>query len=125
MHLRPPLFSSNESLSTKNFMYNNICGCTSAELSRDLSQLNSQQVDAVRRIAAAKDYLLLLGMPGTGKSSVLAITIRTLVAKGYRVLVTSYTHSAVDNLVAKLDEAKMVRSFYYLFLYQYFHIILR
>ena len=44
-------------------------------------------------------------MPGTGKTATLSLIIRALVARGERVLVTSYTHSAVDNLLRKLKSA--------------------
>ena len=35
----------------------------------------------------------------------MALIIRILVARGHRVLISSYTHSAVDNLLLKLLEA--------------------
>ena len=41
-------------------------------------------------------------MPGTGKTSTVAFTVRCLLHLGKSVLVTSYTHSAVDNLLLKL-----------------------
>ena len=85
-------------------------GCSPAELTTSLSSLNNQQQEAVRRIISAKDYVLLLGMPGTGKSSTLAFAIRSLVSKGHRVLITSYTHSAVDTLVTKLKDSGMDQS---------------
>jgi hypothetical protein len=43
-------------------------------------------------------------MPGTGKTSTIAFTVRTLVAMGKSVLLTAYTHSAVDNILFKLQE---------------------
>ena len=67
-----------------------------------------QQRDVVKKMLSARDYLLLLGMPGTGKSSTLAVAVRCLVSRGYKVLITSYTHSAVDALLAKLEEVGMV-----------------
>ena len=42
---------------------------------------------------------------GTGKTSTMALLIRILIARGERVLLTSYTHSAVDNLLGKLCSA--------------------
>jgi DNA replication ATP-dependent helicase Dna2 len=39
------------------------------------------------------------------KTSTVAVIIRTLVSRGCRVLVSSYTHSAVDNLLCKLLDA--------------------
>ncbi|CAN0223585.1 unnamed protein product, partial [Discosporangium mesarthrocarpum] len=67
--------------------------------------LNEDQRSAVRKLVTAKDYALLLGMPGTGKTWTMAFTVRVLLARGASVLVTSYTHSAVDSLLLKLLEA--------------------
>ncbi|KAI3623330.1 hypothetical protein CBS14141_004113 [Malassezia furfur] len=41
-------------------------------------------------------------MPGTGKSTTLAALVRLLAAAGQSVLLCSYTHSAVDTVLAKL-----------------------
>lgn len=41
-------------------------------------------------------------MPGTGKTSTLSFIARLLAARGKRVLITSYTNTAVDNVVIKL-----------------------
>lgn len=105
--LETPTFSSAEVPATTVATYK---GCSKDELSLSFSSLNPQQRYAVTRIFSARDYVLLLGMPGTGKSSTLSHAIRSLVAKGFRVLVTSYTHSAVDTLVTKLKDAGMVNN---------------
>lgn len=55
----------------------------------------------------AKDYSLVQGLPGTGKTSTIAFVARLLAAHGKRVLITSYTHAAVDNLMMKLIEKGM------------------
>ncbi len=55
--------------------------------------------------------MLVQGLPGTGKSATIAFITRLLVSRGKRVLLTSYTHSAVDNLLCKLLECGMVDSF--------------
>ena len=55
----------------------------------------------------ARDYALVLGMPGTGKTSTIEFAIKCLVALGKRVLVSSYTHSAVDHLMVKLLDARV------------------
>jgi DNA replication ATP-dependent helicase Dna2 len=43
-------------------------------------------------------------MPGTGKTTTIAYLISLLVARRKSVLLTSYTHSAIDNLLLKLEE---------------------
>lgn len=68
------------------------------------SQLNPSQLGAMRRVLSAHDYALILGMPGTGKTTVIAALIRTFVEMGKTVLLTSYTHSAVDTIVLKLKD---------------------
>jgi GTPase SAR1 family protein len=64
--------------------------------------LNPIQQQAVTKVLAAQDYCLILGMPGTGKTTVIASLIRTLVEMNKTVLLTSYTHSAVDTILLKL-----------------------
>lgn len=64
--------------------------------------MNSDQEGAIERVMAAQDYALVLGMPGTGKTTTIAHIIRALVAKGKSVLLTSYTHTAVDNILLKI-----------------------
>jgi len=43
-------------------------------------------------------------MPGTGKTTTIAHIVRHLVSLGKTVLLASYTHSAVDNILLKLKE---------------------
>ncbi|KAF9972529.1 Tripartite DNA replication factor [Actinomortierella ambigua] len=69
---------------------------------KDAAQLNSDQIHAVEKVMTAQDYALILGMPGTGKTTTITQIIRMLVAQGKSVLLTSYTHSAVDNVLLKL-----------------------
>ncbi|CAB4269344.1 unnamed protein product [Prunus armeniaca] len=44
---------------------------------------------------AAKDYALILGMPGTGKTSTMVHAVKALLIRGASILLTSYTNSAV------------------------------
>ena len=74
--------------------------------SRKIAKLNDSQQQAMKMVLSAQDYALILGMPGTGKTTVIATIIDALVCLGKTVLLTSYTHSAVDNILMKLmDEA--------------------
>ena len=67
------------------------------------SVLNSSQLNAISHVLSAEDYALILGMPGTGKTTVIAELVCTLVSRGKTVLVASYTHSAVDTILMKLS----------------------
>ncbi|KAF8634708.1 hypothetical protein AX15_000763 [Amanita polypyramis BW_CC] len=71
--------------------------------------LNHNQMLALRRIISAQDYALVLGMPGTGKTTVIAALICALVQLGKTVLLTSYTHSAVDTILLRLDAMGSVK----------------
>ena len=68
--------------------------------------LNVDQRAAVKKVLSAKDYALVLGMPGTGKTTTIAHLIRALIADGKSILLTSYTHSAVDNILLKVWAAE-------------------
>jgi DNA replication ATP-dependent helicase Dna2 len=70
------------------------------------SLLNEDQRAAMDKVLTARDYALILGMPGTGKTTTIAEIIRVLVERGKSVLLTSYTHSAVDTIVLKLLNAE-------------------
>jgi len=65
-------------------------------------KLNPSQLSAMEKVLSAEDYALILGMPGTGKTTVIAALIKEIVARGKTVLLTSYTHSAVDTILMKL-----------------------
>ncbi|KAG7662477.1 dna2 [[Candida] subhashii] len=63
---------------------------------------NVDQIMAFQKVFTTNDYSLILGMPGTGKTTVLAELIRILVGHGKTILLASYTNSAVDNILLKL-----------------------
>ncbi|KAL8392886.1 hypothetical protein RB595_002904 [Gaeumannomyces hyphopodioides] len=73
--------------------------------------LNVDQQKAIEKVMGAKDYALVLGMPGTGKTTTIAHIIRALNRQGKSVLLASYTHSAVDNILLKLkrDNIQILR----------------
>ena len=63
------------------------------------------------QILTEKDYTLILGMPGTGKTSTMVHAVKALLMRGASILLTSYTNSAVDNLLIKL-KAQVITIFY-------------
>ncbi|WP_372997122.1 DEAD/DEAH box helicase [Marinobacter sp.] len=62
------------------------------------------QLKAIRKGAGTNDYALVLGPPGTGKTTVILSWVRHFVSQGKRVLVTSQNNKAVDNVLEKLAE---------------------
>lgn len=66
--------------------------------------INLDQRRAIQKVMSTQDYALVLGMPGTGKTTTIAHIIRALVSQGKSVLLTSYTHSAVDTILLKLQD---------------------
>jgi DNA replication ATP-dependent helicase Dna2 len=81
--------------------FHEIAPSTVASLGRKAG-LNEDQRNAMAKVISAKDYAVLLGMPGTGKTTVIAEIIKELVKQGKSVLLSSYTHSAVDTILMKL-----------------------
>ncbi|XP_063726808.1 DNA replication ATP-dependent helicase/nuclease DNA2-like [Symsagittifera roscoffensis] len=67
-----------------------------------LMVLNGQQKLAVRKVLMSHDYTIIRGMPGSGKTTVIVAVIRLLVLCGHRILLTSFTNAAVDNVLLKL-----------------------
>lgn len=74
-------------------------------LAQEFSFLNEDQKAAVYKVVSAQDYSIIQGFPGTGKTSVIVFIARLMIALGKRLLVTSYTHAAVDNILLKLIES--------------------
>lgn len=64
--------------------------------------LNDDQDRALQMALRTRDYLLLLGMPGTGKTTTLAAIVLAYASQGKSVLLCSHTNSAVDNLLKRL-----------------------
>lgn len=73
--------------------------------------LDASQRDAFEEAVSASPVTLIQGPPGTGKTYVLARIVTALSARGFRVLVTAYTHRAVNNalrMVALADGSRLV-----------------
>ncbi|KAK9480811.1 hypothetical protein V1514DRAFT_324525 [Lipomyces japonicus] len=67
--------------------------------------LNSDQVTAVTKVLSASDYALIMGMPGTGKTTTTVQIMKVLLEQGKSILLASYTHTAVDNILLKLKKS--------------------
>ncbi|VDN16015.1 unnamed protein product [Dibothriocephalus latus] len=76
-----------------------------------LKPLNPCQRTAVLSVLMSKDYTLVEGFPGSGKTETMASLIKCLACLHKKALLVSFTHSAVDNVLSRLTEApiKVVR----------------
>ncbi|XP_048516625.1 DNA replication ATP-dependent helicase/nuclease DNA2 [Dendroctonus ponderosae] len=76
--------------------------CLAGKARPILKRLNKVQQRAVLKAIAAKDYFLIKGMPGTGKTATIVALVQLLIELKKTVLITSHTHSAVDTVCLKL-----------------------
>ncbi|GHO87776.1 AAA domain-containing protein [Dictyobacter formicarum] len=67
------------------------------------ADFNREQNLAVLRALQMKDYLLIHGPPGTGKTSVIAEIVKRLTEQGQRILLAAFTNQAVDNMLKRLQ----------------------
>ena len=74
-----------------------------------LSSLNSGQKMAVRRALASESIFLLQGPPGTGKTQVIAELTAQFAKQGKKVLISSETHKAIDNVFERLPKIPEIR----------------
>jgi hypothetical protein len=65
-------------------------------------RLDEYQLDAFRRALTVEDMLLVLGPPGTGKTRIISQVADACAGNGERVLVTSHSNRAVDNVLGRL-----------------------
>jgi hypothetical protein len=66
------------------------------------ARLDEDQAEAFHRVLEVPDMLCVLGPPGAGKTTTIIEAVRACAARGKRVLVTSHTHRAVDNVLEGL-----------------------
>lgn len=66
--------------------------------------VNEDQKRAILRTLKTDSFSLISGLPGTGKTRTICILLDILIKLGKRVLVTSFTHSSLDNIIVKFME---------------------
>ncbi len=71
--------------------------------------LNPSQRKAIAKALGSPDFFLIHGPFGTGKTRTLAELIRQEVKRGNKVLATAESNVAVDNIVERLLDLKIVR----------------
>lgn len=84
------------------FRDENITHAETEKLKLHSFSLNGDQLQAINQVLSARDYALILGMPGTGKTTTVAALAAILVWRGKTVLLSAATHSAVDGLLLQL-----------------------
>lgn len=98
------------------------CEATSVKglkLFNDRISKYERQREAVEYGSSKAPLFLLKGPPGTGKTTIIVEIIRQAAHKGQRVLLTSQTHQAVENVLEKLHgliesgEDKFIRMVHY------------
>jgi DNA replication ATP-dependent helicase Dna2 len=72
---------------------------------QELSVLNEEQQKAVLKSILANNYHMVLGTPGSGKTTAIVVLIRILAQMKQRVLVVSFTNSAIDNVLGRLKKS--------------------
>ncbi|GAM12035.1 hypothetical protein SAMD00020551_0154 [Mesobacillus selenatarsenatis SF-1] len=75
------------------------------ELNKKKYPPNESQIEAISKGIHAEDPVLVLGPPGTGKTTVIVEWVKHFVKKeNKRVLISSQNNKAVDNVLAKLAD---------------------
>lgn len=70
---------------------------------------NPSQVEAIHRGINTKDIMLVMGPPGTGKTTVILEWVKYFILQeGKRVLISSQNNKAVDNVLERLTEEKEI-----------------
>ena len=67
-------------------------------------ELNAIQKKAVMLSLGIKKLLLIQGPPGTGKTSIIAMIVRELNKIGKKIIISSFTHRALDEMIDKIYE---------------------
>ena len=71
---------------------------------------NQRQMDAIRS-SLSKEVTFIWGPPGTGKTRTLTVILEHLLSSGRRILLTSHTNLAVDEILSKYIEDPLAQRF--------------
>ena len=97
-----------------NSLVNNSLVNTPKVNTSEVNSLNKDQENVLQRVSAlnaeTNPFLMVHGMPGTGKTTTIARVIEHLVLnEGKRVLLAGYTHIAIDMVLLKLNSNTSLR----------------
>lgn len=71
-------------------------------VSNQIRTCNTDQLQAILLCFNSQDLCVIQGLPGTGKTQVISIVVILLVLMKQRVLISSHTHTAIDNILLRL-----------------------
>lgn len=105
-----------ENLTKRLLLFGNsdILGGDQTECTFENVNLNSEQKQAIEYAVGVRDVYLIWGPPGTGKTTIVpeivSNYIRLHLEGNQKILVCSYTNTAVDNVVKKLFDDERFRN---------------
>jgi superfamily I DNA and/or RNA helicase len=67
------------------------------------SNLNESQREVVEKSLAARDFHLVMGPPGTGKTHVITNLINDSFKEDKKILITAHTNVGVDNILERIE----------------------
>jgi DNA replication ATP-dependent helicase Dna2 len=89
----------------KNIMISNDVPAENTAVTLEVANnLHSNQKRAIQFAVGLKDYLLIQGPPGTGKTLTIAHIIDQLYKNNQMVIVSCYTHRAIDEVTRKISK---------------------
>lgn len=91
-------------LPPQNAEINAIIAENNAKPARGEIALNESQMNAVIAGILSEDLVLIQGPPGTGKTQVIVEWIKYFVKHGNRILISSQSNAAVDNVFKRLNK---------------------
>lgn len=79
-------------------------------LSDDFNDLTVVQKRAIEAAVTSNDIFLIQGPPGTGKTTVICEIVQYLTKQGMKVLLSSQTHLAVDNVLQRIGNKTGIKA---------------